>query len=848
MAVAVEHTGGGGGGGGGGGFVGVVHGGGSVVVVGEDHTGAMMRSPAKPTPLPPPLPPALSLDPAALPLPPHAPPTAPAPAAVVSSSATAAAHSAAVAAATGKVGALVGVPVPPGTNYYRRQLPAVCTDFSSAVGRRYFREALADGTLEAYFGVAAQFHTQTEPSFCGLSTLVVVLNTLAIDPGRLWKGVWRWYSEDMLDCCAPIEEIRVRGMTLDMFVCLARCNGVRATMLRPNPSLGDGLAVEGGGVGAGEPGAGASGTPPPLPGADGVVARYPRGSLAAFRAEVVATSRTPAGRVLVASFARKGLNQTGEGHFSPLAGYHAPTDSVLIMDVARFKYPPHWVSVPRLWHAMADYLDVVTGAPRGYVVLQASTLAPLLLFRLPAWVALQGAPGGGASACGAGGSRAASGGCCNSGGGGGGGSGGGSAVVVSNSGRSSGGDPGSMLTCAGPGGTLPPITLFLRDLADAAAECRCGSLALPSPVATAANTTPVVRPSSSLPGEAASTSSSSSSGGSPPHAAALLTPLQVAARCFATCFHSVASATTSTIVATGRTPSGSTRPPAPRSATLPPPGAAPSMSPPAADPALALDGVRCLLLLLLLLLSVVYSHAPTHTHTRPHALQAHTIAVEWLVRELEGTSVWAALAPWAGDAPAQPPVVAAAGSTGAAAHPPLPPLRELHFMTIVALVWAASDDAALSAAVSGMRSPIVPATRATACSLLDSSDDAPLAPLRAAAMEDLARATGSALGNEVNVLVSQLSQLVGSDDTSAGCGGCGACTTQPAAGGTSAAATTAAAAAASSGWLPPPLPPPQSLPAAVPAPAVDAGATVDSTSRQGACTGPGCGSGCTPRP
>jgi hypothetical protein len=79
-----------------------------------------------------------------------------------------------------------------------------------------------------------------------------------------------------------------------------------------------------------------------------------------------------------------GLKQTGTGHFSPLAGYHAASDSVLIMDVARFKYPPHWVTVAQLWHAMADYVDSVTGKARGYVVLQRSALKPLLMFHFPA--------------------------------------------------------------------------------------------------------------------------------------------------------------------------------------------------------------------------------------------------------------------------------------------------------------------------------------------------------------------------------------------------------------------------------------------------------------------------------
>ena len=46
--------------------------------------------------------------------------------------------------------------------------------------------------MNGYFKLAAQFQTQDEPSYCGLSTLVMVLNTLGVDPGRVWKGPWRW--------------------------------------------------------------------------------------------------------------------------------------------------------------------------------------------------------------------------------------------------------------------------------------------------------------------------------------------------------------------------------------------------------------------------------------------------------------------------------------------------------------------------------------------------------------------------------------------------------------------------------------------------------------------------------
>ena len=67
---------------------------------------------------------------------------------------------------------------------------------------------------------------------------------------------------------------------------------------------------------------------------------------------------------------RKALAQTGDGHFSPIGGYNPVRDMVLVLDVARFKYPPHWVPLPMLFDAMG-YPDPETGKPRGYMRLSA---------------------------------------------------------------------------------------------------------------------------------------------------------------------------------------------------------------------------------------------------------------------------------------------------------------------------------------------------------------------------------------------------------------------------------------------------------------------------------------------
>ena len=70
----------------------------------------------------------------------------------------------------------------------------------------------------------------------------------------------------------------------------------------------------------------------------------------------------------MASYNRSVLGQTGEGHFSPVAGLAPSSDMVLVLDTARFKYPPHWVPTQLLWEAMAD-INPWNGKSRGYVSL-----------------------------------------------------------------------------------------------------------------------------------------------------------------------------------------------------------------------------------------------------------------------------------------------------------------------------------------------------------------------------------------------------------------------------------------------------------------------------------------------
>jgi glutathione gamma-glutamylcysteinyltransferase len=223
---------------------------------------------------------------------------------------------------------------------YKRHLPEGCVAFSSAEGRALFREALAQGTMENFFPLIEQFHTQAEPAFCGLGTLVMVLNALAIDPGRTWKGPWRWYSEEHLDCCRPLDAVAREGITLNQLACLARCNGAKADV-----RFAEDCGLE------------------------------------AFRAAVNETTSSVGNMHIVVAYDRATLGQTGSGHFSPIGGMNAGRDLALVLDVARFKYPPHWVPLEALYRAMLP-VDTASGRSRGFVQIQRErAVAPVIARR-----------------------------------------------------------------------------------------------------------------------------------------------------------------------------------------------------------------------------------------------------------------------------------------------------------------------------------------------------------------------------------------------------------------------------------------------------------------------------------
>ena len=108
----------------------------------------------------------------------------------------------------------------------------------------------------------------------------MALNSLLLDPKRVWQGVWRWFDESMLSCCEPLDVVRLKGITLSKLGCLAKCNGAATTI-----KFGTEVTIED------------------------------------FRKDILLVSTLPEGcehTVMIVSYSRSSLKQSGSGHFSPV--------------------------------------------------------------------------------------------------------------------------------------------------------------------------------------------------------------------------------------------------------------------------------------------------------------------------------------------------------------------------------------------------------------------------------------------------------------------------------------------------------------------------------------------------
>lgn len=220
---------------------------------------------------------------------------------------------------------------PPKYSVQKRVLPSNLTALSSLEGRKMLMECVGAGTAESYWAISEHFQNQSEPAYCGVTVLVVVLNSMGVDPQVRWRGGWRYYgTEDVLldRCCWDKRVIERIGISMEGFAKLGACQGLESVRTK----------------------------------------RPDAHSVDDFRRDVKDVV-VQSGRAVVVSFSRAALGQTGGGHYSPIAAYHEESDKVLVMDVARFKYPPYWVALEELYEATVP-VDSESGKSRGWILME----------------------------------------------------------------------------------------------------------------------------------------------------------------------------------------------------------------------------------------------------------------------------------------------------------------------------------------------------------------------------------------------------------------------------------------------------------------------------------------------
>lgn len=206
---------------------------------------------------------------------------------------------------------------------------AALIDFLSDDGERLLIEAEA---RETYFPLASQFVTQDNREFCGVASMTMLRNALEVTAPEVPElSPYRTFTQsnvldDRTEGVLPRETIRRQGMSLDQL----------GAILETKP-----LDVE--------------------------VHHAAESTVGEFRATAKDYLSRPDHFVLV-NYLRAGVGQESGGHHSPLAAYHGGSDRFLILDTARYKYPPVWVRADDLFAAMNTRDASVPTKTRGYVL------------------------------------------------------------------------------------------------------------------------------------------------------------------------------------------------------------------------------------------------------------------------------------------------------------------------------------------------------------------------------------------------------------------------------------------------------------------------------------------------
>jgi hypothetical protein len=193
------------------------------------------------------------------------------------------------------------------------------------------RRLMSAADKQSYWPLAQYFETQKNEAYCSVASSVMALNALGIQrPESSQYPDFPYFSQqdffrNVDPQLATAAQVSHEGMTLDQLSAVL-----------------SGFPVD--------------------------VKKYHSGdlTLAQFR-DLIRTTTARSDAFVLLNFHRVELGEEGGGHWSPVAAYDAASDSALLLDVARYKYPAVWVPTAQLF-AGSQAVDNVSGLSRGIVV------------------------------------------------------------------------------------------------------------------------------------------------------------------------------------------------------------------------------------------------------------------------------------------------------------------------------------------------------------------------------------------------------------------------------------------------------------------------------------------------
>jgi hypothetical protein len=222
---------------------------------------------------------------------------------------------------------LIGAPVAADT----LPLTPNLIDLASEQGEELLLEAEARA---AFLPLTAQFVTQKNQAYCGVASLVMVMNALRVPaPATPEFEPYRTFTQDnflndQTEKILPRDVLGKRGMTLDQIGSIAQTYPIAAEVHHAGDS-----------------------------------------SVEEFRSLALGYLGQKDHYVVI-NYLRRAIGQERGGHISPLAAYDADTDRFLVLDVSRYKYPPVWVSTADLFAAMNTQDSDNENRTRGFVLLR----------------------------------------------------------------------------------------------------------------------------------------------------------------------------------------------------------------------------------------------------------------------------------------------------------------------------------------------------------------------------------------------------------------------------------------------------------------------------------------------